>query len=48
MMDTFIHGFMSGGVTSRQVTPPSVVTWINPSSVPTQMRFTSSGDGATV
>ena len=33
---------------SFQVTPPSVVTWIKPSSVPTQMRFMSWYDGAMV
>ena len=48
MIDTFAHGFSAGGVTFFHVFPPSVVTWIRPSSVPTQMRPASSGDGAMV
>ncbi len=48
MTDTFAHGPTPGGVTSFQVTPLSAVTWISPSSVPTQMRLMSWYDGATV
>ena len=44
---TFIHGPSCGGVTSFQCAPPSAVVWIRPSSVPAQMRLTSSGEGAT-
>ena len=50
MSDTFAHGVFvcSGGDTSFQCSPPSAVTWINPSSVPAQMTPTSRGEGARV
>jgi len=41
MIDTFAQGPRSGGVTSVQVVPPFLVTWISPSSVPTQIVSTS-------
>ena len=42
MIETLLHGPIAGGVTSVHVTPAvPVVTWINPSSVPTQMRLMS-------
>ena len=46
MLKTFIHGLNPVGVTSFQVTPPSVVVLMTPSSVPIQMRLTSTYDGA--
>ncbi len=45
---TRLHAVIAGGVTSCHVLPSSVVSWIRPSSVPTQTMGTSSGDGATV
>ena len=48
MIETLAHGVSAGGVTSFQVSPPSAVVWISPSSVPAQMRVTSLYDGATV
>src|ERR1700692_4926432 len=44
MLKTFQNAFSAGGVTLSQCPPPSVVVQISPSSVPAQMRFTSSGD----
>ena len=44
MLKTFQKGFSSGGVTLFQCAPPSVVVQISPSSVPAQMRLTSSGE----
>ena len=46
MLKTFIHGLSAGGVTSFQVTPPSALVLITPSSVPIQMRLMSTYDGA--
>ena len=40
------QGFNCGGVTLSQCAPPSCVTQIRPSSVPAQIRFSSSGEGA--
>ena len=48
MSDTLAQGASAGGVTSCQVLPPSRVTWTRPSSVPTQIKEASSGEGATV
>ena len=42
---TRLHAVSAGGVTFCQLLPSFVVTWINPSSVPTQTIGTSSGDG---
>ena len=36
--ETFAHGESSVGVTFDHVRPPSLVTWIRPSSVPTHSR----------
>ena len=44
MLKTFQKGFNSGGVTLSQCAPPSAVVQIRPSSVPAQMRLTSSGE----
>src|SRR5579875_1028101 len=46
MIETFHHGFSSGGVTLFQCWPPSVVNQINPSSVPAQRRSALKGEGA--
>ena len=48
IIDTFAHGPNEGGVTLVHAAPPFDVTWINPSSVPAQMREPSIGDGASV
>jgi hypothetical protein len=42
------HGGTVSGVTFRQCAPPSVVSWISPSSVPTQISSGDRGDGAIV
>ena len=39
------HGFITGGVTFVHLAPPSIVTWIMPSSVPAQSTLMSRGDG---
>ena len=46
--DTLAQGVSAKGVTSCQVLPPSRVTWIRPSSVPTHNKEASSGEGATL
>src|SRR5262245_45804787 len=46
MLKIRVHGLICGGVTSVHLTPPSIVTWMLPSSVPAQSTFTSRGDGA--
>ena len=50
MSDTLLHGRArgAGGVTSFHVAPPSVVTWITPSSLPVQITESLTYDGATV
>ncbi len=48
MIETFDQGVSAGGVTSFHVLPPSRVTWIRPSSVPTQIVRSSRYDGAIV
>src|SRR6476646_2874103 len=40
-----VQGLICGGVTFVHLAPPSVVTWMLPSSVPAQSRFTSFEDG---
>ena len=40
------HAGIPDGVTSAQWPPPSAVRFTRPSSVPTQMRAVSSGEGA--
>src|SRR5262245_55189069 len=45
MLKMRVHGLIAGGVTFVHFAPPSIVTWILPSSVPAQMTFTSFGDG---
>src|SRR5690348_16666471 len=37
MLKIRVHGLMAAGVTLVHFTPPSVVTWIFPSSVPAQI-----------
>src|SRR5215510_10202282 len=46
MLKIRVHGLICGGVTFVQFTPPSIVTWILPSSLPAHSTFTSRGDGA--
>ena len=48
IMKTFQYEPIAFGVTSVQCAPPSAVVAIAPSSVPTQMRFTSLYDGPIV
>src|SRR6478735_12431595 len=43
MLNTRAHGFTEGGVTLVQFAPPSVVTWMTPSSLPVQMILMSRG-----
>src|SRR5262245_22796758 len=45
MLKMRVHGLIAGGVTFFHVAPPSMVTWMTPSSVPAQMTLTSRGDG---
>src|SRR5258708_37316643 len=45
MLKMRVHGLISAGVTFDHFTPPSVVTWMLPSSVPAQRTLTSAGDG---
>src|ERR1044071_8819219 len=45
MLKMRVHGLICGGVTFVHFAPPSVVTWMLPSSVPAQRTFTSRGDG---
>ena len=40
-----VHGLMAGGVTLAHVAPPSVVTWMFPSSVPAHSTVARSGEG---
>src|SRR5690242_12535506 len=46
MLKMRVHGLMAGGVTLVQRTPPVVVTWMLPSSVPAQSTRDVRGDGA--
>src|SRR6185437_7136682 len=46
MLKMRVHGLMAGGVTLVQVTPPFMVTWMLPSSVPAQSTRADRGDGA--
>src|SRR5215472_17271472 len=46
MLKMRVHGAIPFGVTSFQVAPPSVVTWITPSSVPAHSTCTDGGEGA--
>jgi hypothetical protein len=39
-----VQGFIAGGVTFVHFVPPSVVTWMVPSSVPAQITFWLRGD----
>src|SRR6185503_12772373 len=50
MIEILLHGrdLSAGGVTSFHVLPPSNVTWIRPSSLPAQMTFSFTYDGASV
>src|SRR5690242_7031406 len=45
MLKMRVHALICGGVTFFHVAPPSIVTWILPSSVPAQMTLRSRGDG---
>src|SRR6476659_7919305 len=45
MLKMRVHGLICGGVTFVHFAPPSVVTWILPSSVPAHSTFTSFADG---
>src|SRR5215471_4292948 len=48
MIEILLHGrdLIAAGVTSFHVLPPSKVTWISPSSLPAQMIFSFTYDGA--
>src|SRR5262249_27872713 len=48
MMLTMLHSVTAGGVTFFHVLPPSFVTWMFPSWVPTQITPSFSADGAIV
>src|SRR3954452_3173803 len=45
MLKMRVHGLICGGVTFVHFAPPSVVTWILPSSVPAQRILTSRVEG---
>ena len=45
MLKMRVHGLIAGGVTLVHFAPPSVVTWMLPSSVPAQSTFDARGDG---
>src|SRR5690242_1747571 len=45
MLKMRVHGLIAAGVTFFHVEPPSVVTWMTPSSLPVQMVLMSRGDG---
>ena len=45
MLKMRVQGWISGGVTLRHVVPPSVVTWMLPSSVPAQSTRLLLGEG---
>src|SRR5690242_5288606 len=44
MLKMRVHGLIADGVTFVQFDPPSIVTWMLPSSVPAQRMPTSSGE----
>src|SRR3954452_15786672 len=45
MLKMRVHGLTARGVTFDHSSPPFVVTWICPSSVPAQRTFTSRDEG---
>src|SRR6266436_7781084 len=45
MLKMRVHGLICGGVTFVHFAPPSVVTWMLPSSVPAQRTLMLFGDG---
>ena len=45
MLKMRVQGLIWGGVTLVQLAPPSIVTWMLPSSVPAQITSTSRGEG---
>src|SRR4029078_6965373 len=45
MLKILVHGLICGGVTFVHFAPPSVVTWMLPSSVPAQMTLMLFGEG---
>ena len=45
MLKMRVHGLICGGVTLVHFAPPSIVTWMLPSSVPAQRTLTSFGEG---
>src|SRR4051794_17644231 len=45
MLKMRVHGLIEGGVTLCQVTPPSRVTWMLPSSVPAHRTASDRGLG---
>ena len=45
MLKMRVHGLIAGGVTFVHFAPPSVVTWMLPSSVPAQSTLMFRGDG---
>src|SRR4029079_17420267 len=46
MLKMRVHGLMAGGVTFVHFPPPSIVTWMVPSSVPAQITLCERGDKA--
>ena len=48
MMPTVLHSVIAAGVTFFQVFPLSIVIWMFPSSVPTQITPSFTGEGAIV
>src|SRR5512146_2871190 len=45
MLKIRVHALIAGGVTLLQWSPPSIVTWMLPSSVPAQITARSRGEG---
>src|SRR5262249_33293906 len=45
MLKMRVHGLICGGVTFVHFAPPSIVTWMLPSSVPAQSTVSLFGDG---
>src|SRR3954466_3885751 len=46
MLKMRVHGLIAGGVTFVHFAPPSIVTWIMPSSLPVQITLRLRGESA--